>query len=501
MQANSLEEAMAQPKEVRSLVLTRQSLGRFPAKVWKKLSELEHLDLSHNNIKKLPQGLGQLTKLRSLQLSYNNINRVEENLLGLLPNLRHLDLRHNRLRQFALASTSLESLDVSENRLKGVAPLSLFCPQLLHLNASNNRLEDFVMEQEDLPALQYLNLSHNRLKVFLTLPSAIYALILNNNRISRLNMSALGLTQLQRLELAHNPIDIKLTDLETCPKLSYLDVRYTPSRWPGASALLLKLPNLRHLYGGLSKKVQEQLSGFLTEVPQTIKPGRRTVFFRLWQGFAAGNVPGEVLWSCFCSGLHPIIQIGAYYELLRKYPAKYGQLRSRTWWMCGEMALGEDLLKERLTAAGVSWTDDPDKANGVLLGHKFPENANIPSPGLPVMEERSLVHWLDRREQRYLTHTRQSTQIANLERMLTARAESTFFLGTEILRTQGTPDASIVILLKKWLTSTQEERKAWEDVLLPYLPGDLKIALQQRDRMLTLPPRRGQAGEWWKCML
>lgn len=498
MHANSLAEALDNSSQVRHLVLSGQDLDRVPAKVWKQLPELESLDLSHNRIKKLPAGLAQLTKLRSLQLSFNRINRIEEDFFGLFPLLKHLDLRHNRLRQLHMISLSLESLEVSENKLKGIAPLQLHCPELLHLNLANNKLEEFTVQAENLGSLQYLNLGYNRLQKLPGLPVSLYALVVNNNRLKGLPPNWNKLLRLQRLEMGNNPIQIALTDLAKHSQLSYLDVRRTPTHWPGVQPLLLKLPQLRHLYGGLSRKLQNQLSSFLTEVPPIEEAAQRMLCFRLWQGFAAGQVAPAMLWSCLNAKLHPLIQQGAHYELLRKYPARTGQLRSRTWWLCGSMAYNMEEVKNRLQTAGVTWTDDPSAATGVLLGHQFSEIAGQPNAELPVMDERQLIHWLDRREKRYLSQTRDRVQLANLERMLRAPDEGTFQLGIQLLRSQGTPDEMISVLLERWLQSTVATRSEWEDTLLPYLPGSLNIALAQQERMLRLPTRRGKVGAWWK---
>ena len=262
---------------------------------------------------------------------------------------------------------------------------------------------------------------------------------------------------------------------------------------------MLKLPQLRHLYGGLSRKLQDQLSGFLAELPPAMEASQRALCFRLWQGFAAGQVEAGSLWSCLNANLHPLIQLGAHCELLEKYPARDGQLLSRSWWLCGAMASDTRLLKKRLAAAGIRWTDDPAKATGVLLGHQFSTQAQQAGP-VPVMEERQLVQWLDRKEQRYLTQTRDRVQLANLERMLRAPDQATFLLGIQLLRSQGTPDELIATLLQRWLGASPAERAAWEDVLLPYLPGSLNIALAHRERMLTLPSRRGKVGVWWKMI-
>ena len=498
MQAHSLEEALKNPQQVTSLVLSGQGLTRIPAKIWKKLPQLESLDLSHNKIKKLPAGLTKLTQLRRLQLSFNQITRVEENLLGLLPQLKHLDLRKNRLRQLSLGSTSLETLDLSENRLQGVAPIQLFCPELLHLNLSSNKLARLSFEEDDFPQLQYLNLSRNRLSELPILPPQLYALVINHNRLEKLNFRGKTLGELQRLEVAHNPIELRVVHFSHFPKLSYLDVRYTPTSWPGLSALLHRLPHIRHLYGGLSRKLQDQVAGFLAEIPATVPSSQKEVFFKLWQGFAAGPVSADLLWSCLHERWHPTIQIGAYYELIRKYPARPGQLRSRIWYFHGKPA--SSTLFDRLGTVGVQLTENIQEATGVLLGSSFAGNALAPTQDLVIMEERTVTHWLDRQQQRFLTHSRERPQIANMHRLLTANDEASFQLGIQMLRAQGTPDDLIEELLKKWLPLGTQERAHWEDVLMPYLPGDLQIALANRQRLQAFPSRRGKAGLWWKML-
>lgn len=500
MQAHSLEEALENPQHVTSLVLSGKELTRVPAKIWKKLPHLESLDLSYNQIKKLPTGLSALTELRRLQLSFNQITRIEENLLGLLPKLKHLDLRSNRLRQLSLASTSLESLDVSENRLKGVAPIQLFCPELLHLNISSNKLGLLSFEEADFPQLQYLNLARNRIQELPMLPASLYALVVNHNKLSKLNLRGRSLPQLQRLEIAHNPIELKVSALGALPNLSYLDVRYTPTSWPGLNALLHKLPQLRHLYGGISRKIQDQISGFLAEIPATVAPAQKEVFFKLWQGFAAGPVPVEQLWSCLNDAWHPIIQIGAYYELLRKHPARYGQLRSRTWYFYGQPASDLEKLRQRLDQAGVTLTSQLEDANGVLLGSAFAGDLPCPTSPLIVLEERLLTQWLDRQEKRFLTHSRERSQIGNMERLLKAHDDATFQLGIQMLRAQGTPDDLIPILLDKWLHTEKASRQNWSDILFPYLPGDLQLAIHHQDRIQAFPTRRGKIGTWWKIL-
>ncbi|MEM1215909.1 MAG: leucine-rich repeat domain-containing protein, partial [Bacteroidota bacterium] len=434
--------------------------------------------------------------LQRLNLSHNHITEVDESLS--LAVLRHLDLSHNRIKAFGADITPLETLHLNNNKLKSLPTALRESGQLLHLNLSQNKLKELPDLQRWFPNLRWLGAGQCQLTAIEGLPEQLYALLLAKNHLTELPFNWQQLTALNRLEMSNNPIAIDLAALTAKPNLSYLDLRRTATAWPGAEALLLCLPQLRHNYGGLSKKVQVSLAKFLETVPPTTIPQRRALLWQLWQGFAGSNVPTELLWSCLHAAQPTIIRVGGYYELLRRLPAKYGQLRGRKWWVAGRMSTPVAQLANRLKKQGVQLTPQAEEATGILLGHAHDQACHPPKTDLPVFGERDVLLWLDRREQRYLTQTKDTDQLSNLERTLRARDAATFQLGVRMMRAQGTPQSLVRPLLERWLYSSQAQRRDWEDILLPYLPGDLKIAIQAEQTILNWPTRRGWAGTLWK---
>ena len=124
------------------------------------VEQLEELDLSHNRLSWLPDGIGGFTSLRVLRLQDNEIVFVHDNLWRV---------------------TRLETLDLSNNRID-------------HLGEGVGRLT----------ALRELNLAHNQLR--------------------KLPASLDGLTSLRLLDLRGNGIETTpaLRELEAAGCLVYL---------------------------------------------------------------------------------------------------------------------------------------------------------------------------------------------------------------------------------------------------------------------------------------
>lgn len=506
MQYHSLEEALAHPATVKKLVLAGHDLKRVPAIIWQKMPQLEQLDLSYNQIKQLPAGLGKLTQLRKLCLSHNRITQIKAD-LDELTQLKHLDLSHNRLRKLPFLPDSLENLDLSHNKLNDFPISSYPAKRLLHLNLSNNKLQSIGNFAFAFPDLQYLKLNRCKLIRLPDLPNRLYALDISHNPLEALPPNWRSLQQLQRMELKRTPLLLGLNDFSHCSKLTYLDIRQNPSHWTGVEALLIKLPKLRFSFGGLSAKIQGKLEIFLDTIPESAKGEQRAAYWQLWQGFAAVNITDKVLWSCLQTGMPTMLQIGAYYELVRRHPARYGHLLGRKWWIVGTLANLKSSLAQRLSAQGVQLSPSLAAANGIILGHLYATEVIeslsnlLEKPARPIFDELQIVQWLDRREKRYLTQTRDRNDIANLERMLLAKDKATFQLGVQLMRAQGTPLSLRPLLLKRWLDNSAAERENWEDILIPYLPGSLKIALEQEEPLPSKPSRRGAEGQLWKILM
>jgi Leucine-rich repeat (LRR) protein len=82
--------------------------------------ELNTLDLSHNNLTEVPEGICRAKSLLVLNLSHNNLEIVSSQLLMSCTDLLHLDLSNNSLEQLPpqlRRLTNLQTLALSNNPL------------------------------------------------------------------------------------------------------------------------------------------------------------------------------------------------------------------------------------------------------------------------------------------------------------------------------------------------------------------------------------------------
>ncbi|XP_058067648.1 probable LRR receptor-like serine/threonine-protein kinase At2g24230 [Magnolia sinica] len=120
--------------------------GFIPESTISKLSNLQHLDLSNNNITALSSDFWSWgTTLRSLNLSYNRIDSPLSSNIGNFVRIQTLDLSHNafsgRLPEAFSSLTSLQFLNLSNNMFEGSIPLGLLhCSALVTVDLSFNQL-------------------------------------------------------------------------------------------------------------------------------------------------------------------------------------------------------------------------------------------------------------------------------------------------------------------------------------------------------------------------
>ncbi|XP_047459292.1 leucine-rich repeat-containing protein 18 [Mugil cephalus] len=135
------------------LTLSNMGITIFP-KCLLKLTNIDELDLSRNQIQKLPDNIGNFQSLRWLDLHSNKIESVPES-IGNLVGLTHLNLSNNRLTSMGLPSTlgSLTSLKT--------------------LNLGMNQLDALPHTMATLHSLQELGLFDN---LFITLPEFVKVL-------------------------------------------------------------------------------------------------------------------------------------------------------------------------------------------------------------------------------------------------------------------------------------------------------------------------------------
>lgn len=110
-----------------------------------KLRHLVSLDLSNNEISKLPECWDQVTCLRELNLAANQLTTLPRQFCtgALAKSLRQLNLSLNLIEllpNFTCSLAALLHLNLAKNKLRALPPAFARLNQLQHLDASHNLL-------------------------------------------------------------------------------------------------------------------------------------------------------------------------------------------------------------------------------------------------------------------------------------------------------------------------------------------------------------------------
>ncbi|XP_056135794.1 toll-like receptor 3 [Lampris incognitus] len=161
------------PRNITSLDMSHNRLGKLPAASLAPYQGLLHLDVNHNSITRLEEGLCQtLALLQSLNVEHNEVFLLKERDLSHCTNITWLNLASNRLKLEGEPFTALKSLlflDVSHNKLVSAAlGTRPQLPNLVALILSRNDIStlnkddfSFLSGSSD---LRILNLSYLHLK-------------------------------------------------------------------------------------------------------------------------------------------------------------------------------------------------------------------------------------------------------------------------------------------------------------------------------------------------
>ncbi|XP_034044460.1 volume-regulated anion channel subunit LRRC8E [Thalassophryne amazonica] len=192
----------------------------------KKLTSLISLELVGCDLERIPSALFSLDKIQELDLKENKLTTVEE-ILSLQHCRRLVTLRlwHNKISyipEHISKLHSLETVDVSWNKLSSLPPKMCYCTKLRHLDVSHNNLSTLPPEVGILQSLQFFSAAFNHLE---TLPDELFSckrlktLALSNNCLSTLSPRVSCLTRLVRLEISGNRLESLPVEIGDCPLL------------------------------------------------------------------------------------------------------------------------------------------------------------------------------------------------------------------------------------------------------------------------------------------
>jgi Leucine-rich repeat (LRR) protein len=199
------------------------------------LHNLEHLDLSHNDLSStwiLSNVFDHLHELRTLVLSHNRLSDLDEDIFKSFVNLEVLNLSSNQITKLSKHSfenlSNLRKLSLSDNHLTVIGKDSLGkaifrietlaldnnkittvdneafanLTSLADLNMNVNNLESVPLAIKMLPSLKSLNLGENLISQlgenFLSGNSQLEALVLEQNKIWKITQQAFASSSTMR---------------------------------------------------------------------------------------------------------------------------------------------------------------------------------------------------------------------------------------------------------------------------------------------------------------
>jgi len=194
----SLPDVFDALRHIKTVDLSNNELKDLP-RSFCRMTELQILNLESNALASLPNEFGQLRGLRKLNLKNNDLESLPDN-FGNLASLKRLSLRHNKLRDLPNSMdqlTSLTHLSLGSNELSVTPGIIGRIFTLEFLDLSNNSIELFNLFFGGLLLLRHLNLSRNSISelsdIFSVNFRALTELNLSNNSLNTLPESIFAL--------------------------------------------------------------------------------------------------------------------------------------------------------------------------------------------------------------------------------------------------------------------------------------------------------------------
>lgn len=215
--------------------------------------ELNTLDLSHNELSEVPEGVGKARCLLVLNLSHNKLEQIPSQLLMNVTDLLHLDVSFNNLEAMPpqlRRLTNLQTLVLSNNPLSHfqIRPLPAMTElRTLHMRKTHRSLSNIPVNLEGLVHLADVDLSENELtKVpegLFTLPN-LKRLNLGSNEIVEVSADIERWSQLETFILSRNQIKALPVTLCKLTKLKKLYVNENKLDFEGIPSGIGKLVSL-----------------------------------------------------------------------------------------------------------------------------------------------------------------------------------------------------------------------------------------------------------------
>lgn len=271
---------------------------------------MSYLDLSVNNLEKLPDAITSLIGLAELYLNDTFLDFLPAN-FGRLINLRILELRDNNLITLPKSMSRLQQLrriDIGNNEFKELPEVigslvnltELWCDgnrirritcnvanlkQMIHFDASNNLLQYLPGDIGNWQKCQELCVSSNELEELpfsIGLMKSLVTLKLDENQVQDLPESICQLEHLEEIMISHNDLFKLPSTIGLLRQLRFLTadenlLRFLPNEICSCSSLTIlsvrgnKLTKIPPDIGRLTQlRVINVVNNFLTQLPVTI---------------------------------------------------------------------------------------------------------------------------------------------------------------------------------------------------------------------------------------
>uniref|UniRef100_A0A5S6QG24 LRRNT domain-containing protein n=1 Tax=Trichuris muris TaxID=70415 RepID=A0A5S6QG24_TRIMR len=249
---------------VKKLDLTDNLIETVDIKAFEGLKNvLQTLLLGGNRLKELPnKALNNMEELQHLDLSSNEIGDIDENeQLINLPKLTDLNLVDNRICSihkdtFDMVKPTLQTLNLGKNCLAEVPAAAIRgFKHLLALHLQRNNISAIrALQFINLPMLSLLNLANNQIEIiqrqsFVNVPMIRFLYLGDNNYTSLESHTFSTLESLELLDLTNNQITKVPTDaFSGMPKLAQLYLgqnritQIEPNAFNNSSLVILMLP-------------------------------------------------------------------------------------------------------------------------------------------------------------------------------------------------------------------------------------------------------------------